>query len=150
MAVFMALLAGVLMGLGLAVSGMINPAKVLNFLDLAGDWDPTLAVVMASALLTTMVGYRFALRREAPIFATGFSLPGRRDIDRRLIAGAALFGIGWGIAGFCPGPAIAALTSLRAEPFLFVVAMAIGMVIVKHLASGQIPTSPDAAHTKGP
>ena len=139
----MALLAGVLMGLGLAVSGMINPAKVLNFLDLAGDWDPTLATVMASALLTTMAGYRLVLRRKAPIFATSFSLPMRRDIDRRLLAGAALFGTGWGLAGFCPGPAIAALTSLRAEPFLFVAAMAIGMAIAKHLTSGQIPAPPD-------
>ncbi len=150
MPAIVALLAGVLMGLGLAVSGMINPAKVLNFLDLAGEWDPTLVLVMASALLTTMAGYRLVLRREKPLFAASYSLPGRRDIDARLVAGAALFGIGWGLAGFCPGPAIAALTSLRAEPFLFVVAMTVGMVIVKHLTSGQIPTSSDAAHTKGP
>jgi uncharacterized membrane protein YedE/YeeE len=137
MPIFMALLAGVLMGLGLAVSGMINPAKVLNFLDLAGDWDPTLVIVMASALLTTMVGYRLVLRRETPLFAASYSLPGRREIDLRLITGAALFGFGWGLAGFCPGPAIAALTSLRAEPFIFVAAMAVGMVFMKHLTTGQ-------------
>ncbi len=137
MPIFIALLAGVLMGLGLAVSGMINPAKVLNFLDLAGDWDPTLVIVMASALLTTMVGYRLVLRRETPLFAASYSLPGRREIDLRLITGAALFGIGWGLAGFCPGPAIAALTSLRAEPFIFVAAMAVGMVLMKHLTTGQ-------------
>ena len=137
MPIFMALLAGVLMGLGLAVSGMINPAKVLNFLDLAGDWDPTLVIVMASALLTTMVGYRLVLRRETPLFAASYSLPGRREIDLRLITGAALFGFGWGLAGFCPGPAIAALTSLRAEPFIFVAAMAVGMVLMKHLTTGQ-------------
>jgi uncharacterized membrane protein YedE/YeeE len=137
MPIFMALLAGVLMGLGLAVSGMINPAKVLNFLDLAGDWDPTLVIVMASALLTTMVGYRLVLRRETPLFAASYSLPGRREIDLRLITGAALFGFGWGLAGFCPGPAIAALTTLRAEPFIFVAAMAVGMVLMKHLTTGQ-------------
>ncbi len=140
-----ALLAGVLMGLGLAVSGMINPAKVLNFLDLAGDWDPTLIIVMASALVTTMVGYRVALRREAPLYAASYSLPTRRDIDVRLIAGAAIFGLGWGLAGFCPGPVIAALTSLRAEPFLFVAAMAAGMMIMKRLPSGPFPAPPDAA-----
>jgi uncharacterized membrane protein YedE/YeeE len=132
-----ALLAGVLMGLGLAVSGMINPAKVLNFLDLTGEWDPTLAIVMASALLTTMVGYRLVLSRKMPLFAAGFSLPKRRDVDVPLIAGAALFGMGWGLAGFCPGPAIAALTSLRAEPFIFVAAMAVGMVLMKHFTTGQ-------------
>ncbi len=140
MPIFMTLLAGVLMGLGLAVSGMINPAKVLNFLDLAGDWDPTLVIVMASALLTTMVGYRLVLRRETPLFAASYSLPGRREIDLRLITGAALFGFGWGLAGFCPGPAIAALTSLRAEPFIFVAAMAVGMVLMKHLTTGQART----------
>ena len=145
MPVVIALLAGVLMGLGLAVSGMIDPAKVLNFLDLVGDWDPTLVIVMASALLTTMVGYRLVLSRETPLFAVSYSLPKRRDIDLRLIAGAALFGIGWGLAGFCPGPAIAALTSRRAEPFLFVAAMAVGMVIVKHLTTGHVPAPSDTA-----
>ncbi len=147
MPVFISLLAGVLMGLGLAVSGMIDPAKVLNFLDLVGDWDPTLVIVMASALLTTMVGYRLVLSRETPLFAVSYSLPRRRDIDLRLIAGAALFGIGWGLAGFCPGPAIAALSSLRAEPFLFVAAMAVGMMIAKRLTTGQIPAPPDTAKT---
>ena len=145
MPVFISLLAGVLMGLGLAVSGMINPAKVLNFLDLAGDWDPTLVIVMTSALFTTMVGYRLVLSREIPLFATSFSLPTRRDIDARLIAGAALFGMGWGLAGFCPGPAIAALTSLRAEPFMFVAAMAAGMVIMKHLTTRHVPAPSDTA-----
>jgi hypothetical protein len=135
MAIVIALLAGVLMGLGLAVSGMINPAKVLGFLDLAGEWDPTLLVVMASALGTTMIGYRLAGRRPAPLFAAGFSLPTRRDIDAPLLIGAALFGVGWGLAGFCPGPAIAALTSLRAEPFIFVAAMAVGMALTRHLSN---------------
>jgi hypothetical protein len=145
MPAIIALLAGLLMGLGLAISGMINPAKILNFLDLAGEWDPTLVIVMASALLTTMIGYRLVFRRKTPLFAPNYSLPKRRDIDVRLIAGAALFGIGWGFAGFCPGPAIAALTSLRAEPFLFVAAMAVGMAIVKHLTAGPVSAPPDAA-----
>ena len=145
MPILIALLAGLLMGLGLAVSGMINPAKVLNFLDLAGEWDPTLVIVMASALFTTMAGYRLVLSRKTPLFAAGYSLPKQRDIDIRLIAGAALFGTGWGLAGFCPGPAIAALTSLRAEPFLFVAAMAAGMAIVKHLTTGPVSAPPDAA-----
>ncbi len=145
MPVVISLLAGVLMGLGLAVSGMIDPAKVLNFLDLAGDWDPTLVIVMASALVTTMAGYRLVLSRGVPLFAPSFSLPRRRDIDLQLIAGAALFGIGWGLAGFCPGPAVAALTSLRAEPFLFVAAMAAGMAIAKHLTTGPVPAPSDTA-----
>lgn len=145
MPAFIALLAGVLMGLGLAVSGMIDPAKVLNFLDLAGEWDPTLVIVMAGAMLTTMMGYRLVFRRETPVFAASYSLPGHRGIDLRLISGAALFGIGWGLAGFCPGPAIAALTSLRAEPFLFVAAMAAGMAIAKHLTTGHVSAPPDAA-----
>lgn len=147
MPAILALLAGLLMGLGLAISGMINPAKVLNFLDLAGEWDPTLVIVMASALFTTMAGYRVVLRRKTPLFAASYSLPKQRDIDIRLIAGAALFGTGWGLAGFCPGPAIAALTSFRAEPFLFVAAMAVGMAIVKHLTTGPVSAPPDAAES---
>ena len=145
MPVFLSLLAGVTMGLGLAISGMINPAKVLNFLDFSGDWDPTLVVVMASALITTLVGYRLVFRRKKPLFASRFSLPTRREIDTPLIAGAVLFGIGWGLAGFCPGPAIAALTSLRAEPFVFVAAMAAGMVIMKHFTHTHVPTPSDSA-----
>jgi uncharacterized membrane protein YedE/YeeE len=145
MSVLISLLSGVIMGLGLAISGMINPAKVLNFLDLAGDWDPTLVVVMASALVTTTVGYRLVFSRERPLFAAKYLLPTRRDIDAPLIAGAVLFGLGWGLAGFCPGPAIAALTSLRVEPFVFVAAMAAGMVIMKHFTHNHVPTPADSA-----
>ena len=147
MAIVMSLLAGALMGLGLAISGMINPAKVLGFLDLAGHWDPTLLVVMASALGTTMAGYRLVRRRPAPLFAAGFSLPTRQDIDAPLLAGAALFGAGWGLAGFCPGPAIAALTSLRAEPFVFVAAMAVGMLLMRHLPNRRTPSLTDSPQT---
>ncbi len=122
-----ALLSGLLFGAGLAVSGMVNPAKVLNFLDLAGSFDATLLFVLGGAVVTTFIGYRLVLRQDRPLFAARFQLPTRTDIDARLIAGAAIFGIGWGLAGFCPGPAIAAVVSLRPEPFIFLIAMAAGM-----------------------
>lgn len=147
MAALVSFLAGALMGLGLAVSGMINPAKVLNFLDIAGHWDPTLAAVMAAALATAALGYRLVFRRRGPLFAPAFALPTRRAIDAPLIAGAALFGLGWGLAGFCPGPAIAALTSLRIEPFVFVAAMAVGMAVTRQMARPRRPGAPDSAQT---
>ena len=127
MPLFAALLSGLLFGAGLAVSGMVNPAKVLNFLDLAGTFDATLLFVLGGAAVTTFIGYRLALGRDRPLFAERFQLPASTDIDARLIAGAAIFGIGWGLAGFCPGPAIAAVVSLRPEPFIFLVAMAAGV-----------------------
>lgn len=96
-------LTGLVFGIGIAVSGMMNPAKVLNFFDIAGSWDPSLALVMGGAVSVTFLGYRLVLRRPAPVFAPAFSLPEGRRIDARLIGGAAIFGIGWGIAGFCPG-----------------------------------------------
>jgi hypothetical protein len=104
-----ALLVGVLFGLGLAVSGMTNPAKVVGFLDVAGAWDATLAFVMGGGLLVNAIAYRLTLRRKAPLFATAFQLPTRRDIDLSLVAGSVLFGVGWGLGGFCPGPALASL-----------------------------------------
>ncbi len=122
-----ALLAGVLFGLGLAVSGMVNPAKVLGFLDLAGAWDPTLAFVMAGALVTTMIGYRLVLRRPGPVLGGSFPAPATSAIDRPLILGALIFGVGWGLVGFCPGPAIASLAYLDPGSFLFVAAMVVGM-----------------------
>ena len=122
-----ALLSGLLFGAGLAVSGMVNPAKVLNFLDLAGTFDATLLLVLGGAVITTFIGYRLVLGRHRPLFAERYELPSRTDIDARLLAGAAIFGVGWGLAGFCPGPAIAAVVSLRLEPFVFIAAMAAGM-----------------------
>jgi len=121
-------LVGLLFGLGLVVSMMMNPIKVLSFLDLAGDWDPSLALVMAGALAVTLVGYRLVLRGERPLFAPRFFLPDRRAIDARLLAGAAIFGIGWGLAGFSPGPAITALATGEPRVVLFVASMALGMV----------------------
>jgi hypothetical protein len=126
-----ALLSGLIFGLGLVISGMSNPAKVLNFLDVAGSWDPSLAFVMAGAVFVTSIGYRLILRQEAPKFATAFALPTRRDIDTPLIAGAAIFGIGWGLGGFCPGPAWTAVLLGDAGTLAFFPAMLAGMWLAK-------------------
>lgn len=118
---------GLLFGAGLVVSGMADPAKVLNFLDLFGTWDPSLAFVMGGAVLVAFVGYRLVLRRDRPVAAPSFGIPARKDIDARLIVGPALFGIGWGLAGFCPGPAIAALGLGAPGTLAFLPAMFLGM-----------------------
>ena len=124
-----ALFAGALFGLGLAVSGMMNPAKVIGFLDFAGGWDPTLAFVMGGALLVTIPAFRLILGRQRPILADGFALPTKTSLDARLLGGAALFGVGWGLSGFCPGPAVAALVTGLTPVFAFVAAMVAGMVL---------------------
>lgn len=121
------LLLGLLFGVGLVVSGMSDPAKVLNFLDLFGTWDPSLAFVMGGAVLVAFVGYRLVLRRERPVLAAGFALPTRKDIDRRLVTGAAIFGIGWGLGGFCPGPALTALSLASSGVLVFLPFMFAGM-----------------------
>lgn len=126
MNLLISLLIGALFGLGLAVAGMIDPAKVLNFLDLAGHWDPTLAFVMGGAVMVTLPAYQLAKRRSAPLLAPKFSLPTKTALDKRLLIGAACFGIGWGIAGLCPGPAIAALSSGQWPVLGFVLAMVAG------------------------
>ncbi len=128
MQVIIALLSGILFGLGLAISGMANPAKVLNFFDALGSFDPSLALVMAGALSVTLIGYRLVLKRHAPLFADRFQLPTSKDLDGRLIGGSALFGLGWGLSGFCPGPAIASLVTLSPEPVIFIIAMLAGML----------------------
>lgn len=122
-AILSAGLSGLVFGLGLALSGMINPAKVLNFLDLAGQWDPSLALVMASALAVTFAGYRLVLGRETPYFEGRFQLPTARDIDAKLLGGAAIFGVGWGLAGFCPGPVLTAAGLALPQVFIFLAAM---------------------------
>lgn len=122
-----AYLIGMLFGLGIAVSGMVNPAKVLNFFDVAGTWDPSLAFVMGGALLVTFIGYWLVLRRSAPVLEERFQIPGKRGIDLRLMTGAAFFGTGWGLAGFCPGGALPALGTGRSEVILFVAALIAGM-----------------------
>jgi uncharacterized membrane protein YedE/YeeE len=120
------LAAGVVFGLGLAVSQMVNPAKVIGFLDVAGKWDPTLLFVMGGALLVTMPAFRWVVKRPYPLFAAGFVLPTKKDIEPRLVIGAALFGVGWGLAGFCPGPAVTALVTLGLPVLVFFVAMLAG------------------------
>ena len=126
-----ALCAGALFGAGLTLAGMVNPLKVLNFLDFAGNWDPSLALVMGSGLLITLVTFRFVLARPAPVLADQFTLPTKLNIDPPLMIGSALFGIGWGLAGYCPGPAVAALSFGTLEPWLFVGAMLAGSFLGK-------------------
>lgn len=129
------LVAGLLFGAGLTLSQMVDPSRVLGFLDFAGiadgTWDPTLAFVIAGALGVTAVGYRFAFRRAAPLRAASFRLPDRSDIDARLVVGAAIFGVGWGLAGYCPGPAIASLAFGSLEIAVFVPAMLAGMALFR-------------------
>ena len=127
--VLAALASGLVFGLGLAVSGMMNPAKVIGFLDVAGDWDPTLAFVMIGALLVAVPAYRFIPKRPRPVLEEGFDLPKKQAVDRPLVLGSALFGIGWGLVGFCPGPAVAALGTGLAPVFAFVAAMLAGMAL---------------------
>lgn len=119
---------GFLFGVGLLVSGMTQPAKVLGFLDVFGVWDPTLAFVMAAALLVSFFGFRIARQRGKPVLAAQSLWPNRTDIDRTLLIGSALFGIGWGLAGLCPGPALVNLATLMPEVIVFVLAMAAGLV----------------------
>ena len=120
---------GVVFGAGLALSGMTNPAKVLAFLDVFGRWDPTLALVMGAALAVSALGYALARGASRPWFAEVFALPTRRDIDARLIGGAALFGVGWGLVGLCPGPALASLSRGSGEVLVFAGAMIAAVVL---------------------
>lgn len=131
-----ALIAGLVFGSGIAVSGMGNPAKVMNFFDVFGTWDPSLAFVMGGALLTTLIGYRVIFgRRSAPLFGTRFQLPTEKTIDAKLIGGSALFGVGWGISGFCPGGAIPALGFAPWPTALFLISMGGGMLLARWLQS---------------
>lgn len=123
------LLAGLLFGIGLVVSGMADPAKVLNFLDLAGHWDPSLAFVMGAAVIVTTIGYRLTFRRQKPVLDDEFHLPTKKQIDGRLVLGAAVFGAGWGLVGYCPGPALVALSLRAPATIVFVIAMLIGIAV---------------------
>ncbi len=123
-----ALIVGTLFGVGLGLSQMIDRQRVLGFLDLAGTWDPTLLIVLFSAVAVTAITFRGVLHRPAPIFGPKFYVPTRQDIDRRLILGSAIFGMGWGISGYCPGPGITALVIGSWNPVIFLIAMAAGMV----------------------
>ena len=135
MKLIFALFTGLVFGIGMAFSGMMDPAKVLNFFDVAGSWDPSLAFVMGGALLVTFFGYKLVWRRDAPLFGTRFQVPTGTVIDAKLIGGSALFGIGWGIGGFCPGGAIPALGTGRWEVALFLVAVVGGFYLRRLLAS---------------
>ena len=136
---------GLIFGLGISLSGMANPAKVLNFFDIAGSWDPSLAFVMGGALIVTYFGYRFVLGRKAPVFAPACGVPTARQIDAKLIGGSAIFGIGWGIAGFCPGGALPALGTGRWEVFAFVAALIAGIFLAKLLQAIVRPQSQPTA-----
>lgn len=131
MSLIFSLLAGVIFGVGLTLSDMVNPARVLNFLDVAGSWDPTLIFVMAGGLAVTTLGYKLIFRRSSPLFDDSFHIPTRQQIDLPLVGGAALFGVGWGLAGICPGPAFADVVTLEPKVLLFVAAMLVGMIVTR-------------------
>jgi uncharacterized membrane protein YedE/YeeE len=133
MAQLTAFIAGLLFAAGLGVGGMTQPAKVVDFLDVAGNWDPSLALVMLGAVAVHATAMRGILRRRAPLFAVRFALPTRRDIDARLLVGAALFGAGWGLVGYCPGPAVTALGGGVFTAAVFVPAMIAGMWLCRAL-----------------
>lgn len=135
MRLLMGFLAGLVFGIGLILSGMANPAKVLNFLDVFGAWDASLAFVMGGAALTAFVGYRLAWRQTRPALMADFDIPSATDIDAKLLTGAAIFGIGWGIGGFCPGPAWTALPLAAPGTLIFVPMMLIGVVVGRYLKS---------------
>jgi len=130
------LLAGLVFGLGLTISGMVDPAKVMNFLDVAGTWDPSLAFVMGSAVVVTFIGYRLAFAGGRPLFDSRFFVPTTNDIDVKLVGGAALFGIGWGLGGFCPGPAISSLAVGATGTYVFVAAMLAGLWAGRQVSKG--------------
>jgi len=127
------LISGLLFGFGLLLSGMADPAKVQNFLDLFGTWDPSLAFVMGGAIAVTMPGFWLVIRRNKPFFNNVFHLPSRTDLDARLITGSAIFGVGWGLGGFCPGPAMTALPLAAEGTLIFVATMLTGMAASKYV-----------------
>ena len=137
MKLIFALFTGLVFGTGIAISGMMNPAKVFNFFDVAGTWDPSLAFVMGGSVVITFIGYRLVWRRNAPLFGGRFQIPTSNAIDARLIGGSAIFGIGWGIAGFCPGAAIPALGTGRWEVVLFLAAVTAGFYVRRLIAAIQ-------------
>ena len=144
MGVVVNLVAGLLFGLGLLISGMADPAKVQNFLDVFGTWDPSLAFVMAGAVVTAFIGYRLAFRRAAPVLASVFALPVGDAADGRLLVGAGLFGIGWGLTGFCPGPAVVSIPLLAQGTLVFVPAMLAGIALARVMRTSRTAAAQDA------
>ncbi|MCI2393628.1 YeeE/YedE family protein [Aliiroseovarius sediminis] len=128
-------LVGVVFGLGIAISGMANPAKVLNFFDVFGAWDPSLAFVMGAALLVATPGYMLVFKREKPAFAKSFKLPGTKLIDRKLVLGSFTFGLGWGLAGFCPGAALPVISTGNPSVLIFTVSMIVGLFLARWMIS---------------
>ena len=120
---------GILFGLGLSVSEMVNPARVLGFLNVLGQWDPTLVFVMLGALIVAVPGFQFSRLMNKPFLAVAFNRPTKKDVDKKLVLGSAIFGVGWGLAGICPGPSLVALNTMQGEIVLFVIAMLAGFVI---------------------
>ena len=147
MFVLSALLSGLVFGLGLIVSGMANPAKVLGFLDLAGEWDPSLALVMGGAIAVGFFAFFIAKNRTRSFIGSEMKLPTASAIDSRLLAGSALFGAGWGVAGFCPGPGLVAVGMGEPKALVFVAAMLVGMVIFSWLEKRKSPAVVNAAST---
>lgn len=133
---------GILFGLGISISGMANPAKVINFFDIAGTWDPSLAFVMGGALAVTFIGYRLVFRMPAPLMDGGFRLPTKSTLDARLIGGSAVFGIGWGIAGFCPGGALPVVGVGGAPVLLFMASLIAGIYAARWLDGMRSRTAP--------
>lgn len=129
MILFITLICGLLFGFGLALSEMTNPAVVIGFLDIFGDWNPSLIIVMGSAVFVSMIGYLISKKQIKPLFSQVWSLPTSRIIDRKLVCGSALFGIGWGLSGYCPGPGLTSLTNNPAEGIYFVLALVLGSAI---------------------
>ena len=125
------LIVGTLMGAGLMISGMMNPNKVLSFLDIFGNWDPTLIFVMGGAIFSALPGFWLSRRLTKPLLANNFQLPDKKNFDRRLVGGAAIFGVGWGLVGLCPGPAISAITTGSPQVIVFVISMTIGMAFYR-------------------
>ena len=143
MRAFSALAAGALFGVGLLTSGMVRPDKVLGFLDVAGQWDPSLAWVMVGAIGVHLLLRRLILRRTRPLLSSSFHLPSKRRIDSQLIAGAAIFGVGWGLGGYCPGPSLVTAATGTLSPLLFDGGMLLGMVLTKRLTSPKSSLSAD-------
>lgn len=131
MNIISALLAGILFGCGLTISQLINPNKIINFLDVTGNWDPSLLLVMVSSLSITWLGYLFVLKKSKPIFCTEFNLPKKKSVDFPLVIGAAIFGTGWGLAGYCPGPGLTALGLGILDAIYFVCGMVLSALVMK-------------------
>lgn len=139
MFILSSLLAGLIFGMGLVLSGMANPAKVLGFLDLVGAWDPSLILVMGGAISVAFFAFVLARRRTVSLIGADMKLPTARHIDRRLVVGSILFGVGWGVAGFCPGPALVAMGMGQPKALVFVTAMLVGMLVFEILEAQKKP-----------